>query len=707
MKKIIYSFFLAYLCACYAQAQPAANNEAVNYPVFLNISENLGLATAFQSKDNPNSWYLLPNQVRLKINPDGRPMFGFQRFVKNVRSGPEDKEKEEGLGGGVVWFTVGFELTQEERQDMEQELRRRKSGSPKIVGSIAYESGSVELITFGREKTGEDRTQVLGIGSAPLMDGDAISVNIILDAENATKLWQTFKLPHPNIGLNFNMQVRGYHTPVSATIKMNTDKIYNSERMAGGMNAGVREGNNSVLVGAEIESITQELMDKGAIVVEQTGDIGEDFEEIKKTATEEFIRAFMQPVTMQDMMQYAQSMRGGQSPLERATDLRSQQITENTATQDLTSLPPADFEGPNDASSGAGSSGGNVIPPTGTGRSPQRNTPPPAPGATPETGAGENGSTTPASGNSTTPAQTPANGGSTGQTPTTPTRQTPASGTSPANTNTRQRSNNGNSRNAVGIGMYAGFQFNKIKQQRNFSISLSKIRAVQRGRTITSMFPRIPANCMQEINLWDPLYQQRELVVMVDGFNARDFGAFVNYATVNLRKRSAGGEVRTDEVRIDRNNFSREGNHFKLMYGWRPGDNDRRAWLDYEYQVNWSFFGGATVATPWTAANQPALNVSPPFQKYTVRVSGDRETLRTQEVRVVTVKIYYTINGTRNARMRTINVARDEASADIDVILPNTLTYDYEIIWQLSGNRTRTTGVQHAQTLELLIDEMP
>ncbi len=705
MKKIIYSFSLACLCACAAQAQPAANNEAVNYPVFLNISENLGLATAFQSKDDPNSWYLLPNQVRLKTNPDGRPMFGFQRFVKNVRSGPEDKEKEEGLGGGVVWFTVGFELTQEERQDMEQELRRRKNGSPKIVGSIAYESGSVELITFGREKTGEDRTQVLGIGSAPLMDGDAISVNIILDAENATKLWQTFKLPHPNIGLNFNMQVRGYHTPVSATIKMNTDKIYNNERMAGGMNASVREGNNNVLVGAEIESITQELMDKGAIVVEQTGDIGEDFEEIKKTATEEFIRAFMQPVSMQDMMQYAQSMRGSQSPLERATGLRSQQITENTATQDLTSLPPADFEDPDDASFETSGNTGNDLPTASTERIPPRSTPPPAPGADPETGEGENGSTTPAADSS---QSTPTNGRTNGQTSTAPssggtTRQTTTRGNSPRG----QRRNNGNSRSAVGIGMYAGFQFNKIKQQRNFSISLSKIRAVQRGRTITSMFPRIPANCMQEINLWDPLYQQRELVVMVDGFNARDFGAFVNYATVNLRKRSPGGEVRTDEVRIDRNNFSREGNHFKLMYGWRPGDNDRRTWLDYEYQVNWSFFGGATVASPWTAANQPALNVSPPFQKYTVRVSGDRETLRTREVRVVTVKIYYTINGTRNARMRTINVARDEASADIDVILPNTLTYDYEIIWQLSGNRTRTTGVQQAQTLELLIDEMP
>lgn len=704
MKKIIYSFFLACLWACAAQAQPAANNEAVNYPVFLNISENLGLATAFQSKDDPNSWYLLPNQVRLKTNPDGRPMFGFQRFVKNVRSGPEDKEKEEGLGGGVVWFTVGFELTQEERQDMEQELRRRKNGSPKIVGSIAYESGSVELITFGREKTGEDRTQVLGIGSAPLMDGDAISVNIILDAENATKLWQTFKLPHPNIGLNFNMQVRGYHTPVSAVIKMNTDKIYNNEHMAGGLNASASDGRNNMLVGAEIESITQELIDKGAIVIEQTGDIGEDFEEIKKSATEAFISAFMQPVSMQDMMQYAQSMRGSQSPLQRATDLRSQQITENTATQDLTSLPPADFEGSEDDASGAGGSGGNAIPPTGTGRSPQRNTPPPAPGATSESGANEDGGTT--------PAQNPSNTRTNGQTPDTPpasgegtTRQsTTTTSTPPANTNTGQRRN---SRNAVGLNMYAGFQFNKIKQQRNFSISLSKIRAVQRARTITSMFPRIPANCMQEINLWDPLYQQRELVVMVDGFNARDFGAFVNYATVSLRKRSPSGEVRTDEVRIDRNNFSREGNHFKLMYGWRPGDNDRRTWLDYEYQVNWSFFGGATIATPWTAANQPALNVSPSFQKYTVRVSGDREALRTQEVRVVTVKIYYTINGTRNARMRTINVARDEASADIDVILPNTLTYEYEIIWQLSGNRTRTTGVQQAQTLELLIDEMP
>ncbi len=757
MKKIVYltAIWSWFSFALYGQQPTTSNNDAaVNYPVFLNISENLGTVTVFQSKDDPNNWYTLPNRVRLMNTPEGRPMFGFQKFVKNVRSGADEKEKESGVGGGVVWFTVGFEYSPEERQAIEQELRRRKGAPAKLVGAIAYESGTIELVTFGREKTGEEKTEVLGIGSAPLMDGDAIAVNIVLNAENATKLWETFRLDNPNIGMNFNMQVRGYHTPVGVIIKMDSKKIYNNERMAAGINASMSGENTNVVLGAEIESLTQDLMNEGSISIQQTGDIGADFEEIKKMVVEEFARAFFQPVSMQDIMQMSQSLRGGQSPLERAAGLRGPQINNNRQNNDTSENDDYLDQGPEETTSQSAPSTtlddpfASPPPPRrrNAGNAPTTSTPSqPGSGST-EAAPASNGSATPpppdpiTSGSSTTVATTPPNDPDASVPPApepddneslvmppsdsqaAPESASPSatSGSNPT-TNSGNNSNNNNptrnsqpagnrgggSNMAIGVNLYAGYQVSRIRQTLNMSVNLAKIRAVQRSRTITTQFPRIPRSCFQEINLDDPLYKQRELVAMIDGFNARDFGSFINYATVNMRKRHVGGEISTDEVRIDRNNFSREGNHFKLLYGWRSGENDRRNWLNYEYQVAWSFFGGGTLASEWTPATQQAISITPPVQKYTVRLSGDREALRGRQVRAVTVKIFYSVGGVRTSRLRSINLSREEITGDMDVLLPASLEYEYEIVWQLNGNRTQSSGVLRASTLDLFVDELP
>ena len=69
-----------------------------------------------------------------------------------------------------------------------------------------------------------------------------------------------------------------------------------------------------------------------------------------------------------------------------------------------------------------------------------------------------------------------------------------------------------------------------------------------------------------------------------------------------------------DEVRIDRKNFNHEGNSFKLLYGWK-GDNNRKRWIDYEYQTLWSFFGGHTMEMPWAKASAGAIPLSPPLQR--------------------------------------------------------------------------------------------
>jgi hypothetical protein len=210
----------------------------------------------------------------------------------------------------------------------------------------------------------------------------------------------------------------------------------------------------------------------------------------------------------------------------------------------------------------------------------------------------------------------------------------------------------------------------------------------------------------REVNLSSPLYQQREVVVYVDGANASDFGQYVNFVTVRLHKKHAGGAITDDEVIIDRNNFNKEGNRFKLLYGWK-GDNDRRHWVDYEYQAVWSLFGGKTVEMPMQPATAQAIAVTPPYQRRVVELRADAEELAKAEVRSVNVKLFYDLAGAPQVKQATLDVAKPQSRLIEFMSLPNVLDYEYEITWRLKGNRTLTSGRQKASDALLDVGDVP
>ena len=47
---------------------------------------------------------------------------------------------------------------------------------------------------------------------------------------------------------------------------------------------------------------------------------------------------------------------------------------------------------------------------------------------------------------------------------------------------------------------------------------------------------------------------------------------------------------------------------FRMLYGWN-GDQDRQAWLQYDYRTRWSFKGGGTYETEWKRIDAPMIDV--------------------------------------------------------------------------------------------------
>src|SRR6185312_1484714 len=139
-----------------------------------------------------------------------------------------------------------------------------------------------------------------------------------------------------------------------------------------------------------------------------------------------------------------------------------------------------------------------------------------------------------------------------------------------------------------GIAVVATYEMKKIHQSGHYTIDLNKY-------TTDSLTLRFDENIgdlrslmtdtghFRQVNLDDPLYRQREIAVFVDGLNAQDFGQYINFVTVQMRKKHATGDLTEGDVRIDRTNFNKEGNRFTFLYGWK-NDTDRRRWLEYEYR---------------------------------------------------------------------------------------------------------------------------
>jgi hypothetical protein len=215
--------------------------------------------------------------------------------------------------------------------------------------------------------------------------------------------------------------------------------------------------------------------------------------------------------------------------------------------------------------------------------------------------------------------------------------------------------------------------------------------------------------CFKQINLDDPLYRQREIMVSVDGLNADQFAKYINFATVQLKKIHGGGQLSQDEVRIGAKEFTDNANVFRLLYGWKDNsDAQRDNFLKYEYKIQWSFFGDHSVMQDWRPSDQLGINVAPPFHPMQVSVEADPKLLADQGIRVAAVKFFYDYGAGEKVEAITIK-SSDQITAQIaEFMLKNDrYDYEYEITWRLKGNKSLTSGRKKAAETLLYVDEIP
>lgn len=629
--------------------------------ILLDKTVRAGDLTLFQSVSNPNEYYYLSDKPKLAVDPNtGKPQFSFLRYVDNQKGADNQPAKEEGEGGGIIHCVIEMGVSQEQLAAARQGLQRVNSNGI-IKGPAIYTGGTIALISSVVDPQSGFAKKIIGMGKAPILDGQKAAISINLTKLGSKVLWESFQTPTPDLSFSFEMELKGYKSPRRAIIEANFDQIYSSQAFSAA--AITRQG--GVMLAGEINQAYEDLYKSGAIKV-TTYNPDESLDKAVEDAYGKLTRMMFDPTGANQPT--APTLPGQNQPslLDRAQNLLNQgrkdalqdfMLTEDLEREELQKEKPAQ------SSVEAGSNVG--------GTEPQGNSQ--------NMRSIHSGSSAPREINSfTIPKE---KYGYTRPTPTLPT-----------------------------TAIVASYTMRTIRQRGIFKIDLNKYSLDNLSLRFDQNVGAINcADCFKQVNLDDPLYKQREISAVVDGYNADDFQKYINYVSVSFRKKHENGEYTNGDVNIDRAKFNQQGNYFSFLYGWKD-DNNRLKWREYEYKTVWNFFGGASLESPWTKSDLGIVPLSPPYIRRLIDVEMDQDVVAKEGIRSVEVKVTYKVEGKDMVKQIRLNPKSGSLAMQIEVLLPaasinSSPTYDYEVTWILSNGTTKVMPKKTSTNLVIFADQ--
>jgi hypothetical protein len=726
---------------------PLISTGSFSQQIILDYPTEAGELTLFPDLNDQNLYYYLPDKVKLAVDKNGRPQFSFLRYVQNVRTGSKEEALREGEGGGIVHAVVSLEVSDEQLKDAERDLQQ-KYPEATIKGPIIYKSGKFGLISTFKEENGEFSKRVLGLGNAPILEGHKAAISLRLTKLGAKILWESFQTATPDITFSFAMDLSGYRLPVSAKLEANFDKIY--DHKAFGVGAAYK------YLGAEIAFAFDELRQNGAIKLEQVGS-DKDMEKLISMAYNKLMDYMFTPASSAGSpVNQLSALKGGKtSLLDRATKMANQQDKERvkkvSPVANKTNKAPTQSETKNKTQAAPkattekakktnkaptqseSKNKTQAAPKTTTEKAKKTNKAPTQSESKNKTQAAPKTTTEKAKKTNKAPTQSESKN-KTQAAPKTTTekakktkadankaeKKTPTDakeGKKGNESKGKQKDSNKKSdadeqKGASNFAIVASFEMKKIKQKGTVKLDFNKWNSDVLPVTFVENIGNLAKYMddplhFRQVNLDDPLYRQREIVAFIDGYNAADFKDYINFVTVRMQKKHAEGAVTPDEVRIDRYNFNDKGNYFKMLYGWK-GDKDRRKWMEYDYEVLWSFFGDYTIHQDFTTTTFNTINLSPPLSRKTLEIQADASMLEAANVRLVTVKLFNKVGEKEYIKQVSLNPSRNLLSEKIDYLAPrNSFDYEYEITWRLRGNKIVNSGRLSSSESILFVDEVP
>ncbi len=686
-------------------------------PVLLDTGVEAGGLIFFRSIEDKKLFYYAPVQARLATEA-GVKKFSFVRYTS----------EEGAFEGGLVHALVTLGVTKAARRRAVQALRRRHPGA-RVGGALVFSQGTFRLVASFAEENGKTKSRVVGVGTAPLIGGTSAAVSIALGAQEANLLWETFKTTTPDISFKFEMGLDGYLSPVKVKVEANLDRIHRfmkqeasialvrrpqpatasghedrtgtgaapkdpqDERSTGDDEGALAEdglwldtsnaGDDGAGSGQEAPSVGNEAGDD----VDDTG--GRDIDESSSGDVESKDEAADETSDNDDL-------KGRDVEKARAGDIDNAWGVDTAGES---------YDGPAEprrAASGLSFFSGAEIQ-----RAFEKLR---TEGAIKITQVGSSRAIdeirVSAYEQISKLVFEPAGADRLAEI-----------GRSMADDSAlRLRSDAALDSGATAFSAYARYTLRKSRRTGMHTVNMNQYLPVRRQVRFDQNIGDLRRHLGQPQYFREASlrHRVRRIAMFVDGLNEDDFGRFVNYVSVQLRKRHASGGTTERAITIDRAAFNKSGNRFELTYRWREA-GDRTA-FEYEIRPEWSVFGGCRVAqfrapsdrAGWRPQTSPAVTLVPPVRRRRIEIHADPEKLKKSGVRAVSVKLFYDL-GLPGCAPRTDQIKLDlQAKAYAkahDVLLPrHSLQYAYEVTWRLADNKKLTSGRRSSTEPVIFVD---
>ncbi len=266
---------------------------------------------------------------------------------------------------------------------------------------------------------------------------------------------------------------------------------------------------------------------------------------------------------------------------------------------------------------------------------------------------------------------------------------------------------------APGFSLVASFKMKNIKRSGKMVYKMNHFRTEKQSfamsENIGNLYSRYKndSRVFRAVTIDDPVFKQREILVTLDGQDTTTFTKYLNFVTVKMKKQHQSGDITSDEIVITPEAFNTSGNSFSLNYGYK-GDTNRSRWLEYQYQVVWSFHGGLEIRSPWTDEDAPMLALNPPYRYRSLTIEGEGEDLKLAKVRHAVVTVSSMINGKPILTHATI---RNQGPAPaLHLEIPEDIkgdNADVSIKWFLKGGKQLSADARKIEGDIIYWDELP
>ncbi|THB72612.1 MAG: tetratricopeptide repeat protein [Gammaproteobacteria bacterium] len=263
-----------------------------------------------------------------------------------------------------------------------------------------------------------------------------------------------------------------------------------------------------------------------------------------------------------------------------------------------------------------------------------------------------------------------------------------------------------------GFSLVASYKLRKIKRSGKLKYELNHYRnemqAFAMAENIGALYKDWgdDSTIFRAVNIDDPVFKQRDILVTLDGQDATNFGKHINFVTVQMKKLHQSGDLTTDEVVITPNIFNDKNNSFMMTYGWK-GDDDRNRWVNYQYRTTWSFHGGIEIKGEWGETDSAVLALKPPHTYRSISIEGVGQALQDAKVRHAVVKITSYVNEKPIVTQTTVRNIGIAPSTIIDIPEGRDLNSKLDITWYLVGGKKIKAKTKELEGDIVYWDELP